>query len=98
MPELEGPLFWITATAIPGCVGYVVFMFTVDVPMYVRRWRLGRRNDEPVLGLVEGFKDALYRREPTRSWEVWKPEVAWLTGYFSLAVWASHGLVHVAAL
>lgn len=98
VPQLDGPLFWITAVSIPGCIAYVVFMVVVDVPMYVKRWRTGRRNNERVLGLAEGFSDALYRREPTRSWQVWKPEVAWLTGYFSFAVWASLGMVYVAAL
>ena len=98
VPQLEGPLFWITAVSIPGCIAYVIFMVVVDVPMYVKRWRAGRRNNERVLGLAEGFADALYRREPTRSWAVWKPEVAWLTGYFSFAVWASLGMVFVAAL
>jgi hypothetical protein len=40
-------------------------------------------------------RDALYRREVTRDWKIWKPEVAWLTGYFTLAVWLSLGMVHL---
>ena len=94
LPGLSGSLWWASAIAIPSCIGYVLFMFIVDVPMYVRRWRAG---EGPRLGLVDGFRDARDRRECTWSWTVWKPEVAWMTGYFSMAVWASIGLVHLAA-
>ena len=93
IPSLTGALWWAAVIASPGCVAYVVFMFTVDVPMYVRRWRAGSGAQ---LGIIEGFKDARDRREVTRSWTVWKPEVAWMTGYFSCAVWTSIGLVHLA--
>jgi hypothetical protein len=82
---------------VPICVGYVAFMVVVDVPMYLKRWREGKVAGVKTLGLKEGFLDALHRRDATRSWTVWKPEVAWLTGYFSLAVWSSIGLVHVAS-
>ncbi len=95
IPNLTGALWWASLVAIPGCVAYVVFMFTVDVPMYVRRWRTGSGAQ---LGIVEGFRDARDRREVTRSWTVWQPEVAWMTGYFSCAVWSSIGLVHLAGM
>ena len=49
--------------------------------------------NEKRLGFKEGFTDALNRRVVTRDWKIWKPEVAWLTGYFSLAVWVSMGLM-----
>jgi len=97
-PALEGTLRWLTFAAIPGCIAYVAFMGVVDVPMYVGRWRQGKQQGEVLMGLVEGFSDALRRREATRSWAVWRPEVAWLTGYFSFAVWASLGMVHIATL
>ena len=35
----------------------------------------------------------LHRRVVTQDWAIWKPEVAWLTGYFSVAVWVSMGLM-----
>ncbi len=95
LPHLTGVLWWSALIAIPICAAYVAFMAFVDVPMYIRRWREG---DGAQFGLAEGFRDALYRREATRSWTVWKPEVAWLTGYFSGAVWASIGLVYFAGL
>ncbi len=96
LPHLDGPLRNAALVALPGCVGYVAFMVVVDVPMYLGRWRAHRAAGGATLGLAEGFRDALHRREPTRSWAVWRPEVAWLTGYFSFAVWASLGLVHLA--
>ena len=34
-------------------------------------------------------KDAWSRRVVTKEWKHWEPEVAWLTGYFSTAVWTS---------
>ncbi len=97
IPGLSGP--WWTA-AVGGCVFavlYVVFMVTVDVPMYLRRWRASVAAGERRLGLVEGLRDAVHRREVTRSWAVWRPEVAWLTGYFSGAVWLSLGMVWLSA-
>lgn len=94
-PELEGVLGVVPWVGVPLCLGYVVFMGLVDVPMYVGRWREGRRTGRRTLGLRAGLHDALHRRHPTRSWAVWRPEVAWLTGYFSGAVWVSLALVHL---
>jgi len=75
------------------CVGYVAFMVTVDVPMYVKRWRAHQGSDSQQLGWAQGWSDALHRRVVTRDWEIWRPEVPWLTGYFSLAVWVSIALL-----
>ncbi|MBL90477.1 MAG: hypothetical protein CMH56_01505 [Myxococcales bacterium] len=75
------------------CAGYVAFMAFVDVPMYYRRWREGLVKNEKRLGFKEGFADALNRRVVTQDWAIWKPEVAWLTGYFSMAVWVSISLM-----
>ena len=35
------------------------------------------------------FRDAVSRRVPTRAWSVWRTEVPWLSGYFSVGVWLS---------
>jgi len=59
-----------------------------------RRWRKGRAAGEVHLSLREGLTDVLRRRVVTREWAIWRPEVAWLTGYFSFAVWVSLALVH----
>lgn len=94
-----------------GLFGFVIsiafcyYMITVDVPMYVRRWREGWEQAEKVgkgrqvmrLTSFEGGKDALHRRVVTKSWEVWREETVWLTGYFTSAVWLSLLLVHLPA-
>jgi hypothetical protein len=73
---------------------FVTFMVTVDIPMYVRRYREGRRLGVRYLSFREGVRDAIERRIAVRDWNKWRPEVAWLTGYFSFAVWLSVALVH----
>jgi hypothetical protein len=91
--KLEGLWQMVTLAGTVFCVGYVTFMAKVDVPMYYRRWREGLEKNEKRLGFKEGFADALNRRVVTQDWAIWKPEVAWLTGYFSLAVWVSISLM-----
>ena len=92
LPTLEGTWWSIGLVGAITTWVYVIFMFTVDVPMYYRRWRRGQSEGVATLTLAAGWRDALYRRECTRSWEIWKPEVLWLTGYFACAVWLSIGL------
>jgi hypothetical protein len=75
--------------------GFVVFMTTVDVPMYLRRWRAGRAAGAATLPVADGLRDAWTRRIPTRRWEDWREEVAWLTMYFSCAVWVSLAMIRL---
>ena len=88
-----------TATiAILGAVasaGYVLFMVTIDIPMYLQRWRQSQTTKQTFLSVGDGIKDAWQRRVVTRDWAIWKAEVAWLTGYFSIAVWISIALAHL---
>jgi hypothetical protein len=84
--------------AFAGCIFsviYVAFMATVDVPMYVQRWVEHRQSGKPYMSFRVGKKDAWQRRVVTWTWNVWKHEAAWLTGYFSFAVWTSLALVHI---
>lgn len=90
--QATGHWVWLTRVGLVCTALYVLFMVTVDVPMYIRRWRSGEFADQK-LSLSDGWRDALHRREPTRDWATWQPEVAWLTGYFSVAVWISMLLV-----
>lgn len=92
-PQLEGTWRVVGFSGAVVCAVYVMFMVTVDVPMYVRRWRENRVTGAPRLGFREGWRDALNRRVVTRDWAIWKPEVAWLTGYFTAAVWVSLAMV-----
>jgi hypothetical protein len=74
---------------------FVAFMTLVDVPKYVRKWRRDRLQGQTYLSLRDGLRDARSRRITTTEWVAWRPEVAWLTGYFSLAVWISLSLVRL---
>lgn len=84
-----GALRGLLALGVVACAGSAVLMAGVDVPMYVRRWREGRATGARRLGLGEGLRDALVRREPTRDWATWRHEVPWMSLYFSGGVWLS---------
>ncbi len=92
--HLDGNLFWFASGGAVLALGFVAFMTFVDVPMYLTRWREGRREQRAPLSVRAGVRDALSRRVATKDWSVWRPEIAWLTGYFSVAVWLSVSLVH----
>jgi hypothetical protein len=95
--HLDGDMFWCAAGGGALAAGFVVFMTLVDIPMYVSRWRQSRQERREFLSMRAGMRDALDRRIATREWSVWRPEAAWLTGYFSIAVWLSESLVHFSA-
>ena len=75
--------------------GYVAYMFTQDVPMYWARWLADEAAGRAYLDLGQGLADVAGRRTVSSSWRDWGGEVAWMTAYFSLAVWLSIALVHV---
>jgi hypothetical protein len=75
-------------------VGYVTYMFLVDVPMYWSRWLLDSEQGREYLSLAEGFADASSRWVVSYRWDDWRSEVVWMSVYFSVAVWASIALVH----
>jgi hypothetical protein len=74
-------------------VMYVLFMCTVDVPMYLRRWRADEAAGRPYLSLRQGWRDAGRRRIVTRRWEDWREEIPWMSLYFSGGVWLSLALM-----
>jgi hypothetical protein len=82
--------------AVCAAVGtaYVAFMFTIDVPMYLSRWLADEAAGRSYLGLAQGFADVAGRWTVSTSWRDWHGEVAWMTLYFSVAVWVSIALVH----
>jgi hypothetical protein len=79
-------------------VAYVVYMCMVDVPMYVSRWQADESGGRTYLALSQGLQDAWSRRVVTFSWEEWRPEIPWMSLYFSVGVWWSLALVHVPRL
>jgi hypothetical protein len=76
-------------------VAAALLMLAVDVPMYLARWRHGKRSGLRYLPLMEGMKDVVLRRRVARRWSDWRPEVLWMSLYFSAGVWLSLCLVFV---
>jgi hypothetical protein len=76
------------------CVGFVAFMCTVDVPMYLSRWQADELSGRAYFTLVEGLRDVSSRWVVTHSYQDWREEIAWMTLYFSVAVWIRLSLVH----
>ena len=88
------------ALLVTWCVAgsaYIGFMFLVDVPMYWSRWMAERAAGHHYLSIAQGLFDAAHRRIVSYRWQDWRSEVAWMTLYFSVAVWISISLVYASA-
>jgi hypothetical protein len=92
LPEFDGGVRVVLALAIVGIVIYLVFLMTVDVPMYLKRWRANVAEGYRGLRPLEGLRDVSTRWVVTHDLAEWREEIAWMTLYFSAAVWASLGL------
>jgi hypothetical protein len=77
------------AAAALGIAGYVAFMCTIDVPMYFVRWRADLAAQREFLGLFAGLHDVATRWVVTHDVVRWDGELAWMSLYFSAAVWTS---------
>ena len=98
LPEFNGPVRVALVVAIVGIAGYLAFLLTIDVPMYLSRWRAGVAEGSNLLGIIEGLRDVSTRWVVTHDVEHWKGEIAWMSLYFSAAVWASLALCVVYTL
>jgi hypothetical protein len=92
LPEFDGPVRVVLAIAIIGIAGYLAFLMTIDVPMYLTRWRAGVADGSKLLRPLEGLRDVSTRWVVTHDLAEWKDEIAWMSLYFSAAVWASLAL------
>jgi hypothetical protein len=92
LPEFEGIVRFGLTVAILGIIGYLVFLITIDVPMYLSRWRDDVAGGREILGPVQGLRDASTRWVVTHDFIHWKDEIAWMSLYFTAAVWASLAL------
>jgi hypothetical protein len=92
VPEFNGPVRWALVIAISGIASYLAFLMIVDVPMYLGRWRAGHADGSRILGFLEGLRDVSTRWIVSHDLAHWKDEIAWMSLYFSLAVWASLAL------
>ena len=60
--------------------------------MYLARWRAKAADGGRHFGALEGLRDASTRWIVTHDLAEWKDEIAWMSLYFSAAVWASLAL------
>jgi hypothetical protein len=98
LPQLDSLARLAAIGAIVGIGAYLAFLATIDVPMYVKRWRHGLADGGRVLGPLEGLRDATTRWVVTHDFAQWKDEIAWMSLYFTAAVWASLALCVVYSL
>jgi hypothetical protein len=92
LPEFEGIVRLGLVVGLAGIAAYLAFLITVDVPMYLSRWQIARAEGRKILSPLEGFRDARTRRIVAHDLARWKDEMAWMSLYFSAAVWASLAL------
>jgi hypothetical protein len=92
LPEFNGPVRLALIIAISGIAAYLAFLMAIDVPMYLSRWQADLAEGSKPLGALEGFHDARTRWVVTHDFAQWKDEIAWMSLYFSAAVWASLAL------
>jgi hypothetical protein len=92
LPDFDAPVRVVLAIAVIGIAGYLAFLMTIDVPMYLSRWRAGVADGSKLLGPLEGLRDVSTRWVVTHDLAEWKDEIPWMSLYFSAAVWASLAL------
>src|ERR1700676_3602327 len=92
VPRFRGPARFAIAAAAAGIAAYVVFMATVDVPMYFGRWQADLASGKDYLGLFAGLHDVATRWIVNHDIAPWRDEITWMSLYFSMAVWGSLAL------
>jgi hypothetical protein len=98
LPEFEGPVRAVLVVTIVGIAGYLAFLATVDVPMYVKRWREEAARGSKPLHPLDGLRDVNRRWIVTHDISEWREEIPWMSLYFSAAVWSSLALCVVFSL
>ena len=92
LPEFHGLVRVFLVVSIACIAFYLAFLMTVDVPMYLNRWRSDLAEGARTLRPLEGLYDASTRWIVTHDLAHWKDEIAWMSLYFSGAVWGSLAL------
>jgi hypothetical protein len=77
------------AAMIAFGIGFIVFMVSVDVPMYWSRWQEDLSSGQTYLSLAQGLFDASRSYKVSFDWVIWREEIPWMTLYFTVAVWVS---------
>src|SRR5580698_6951079 len=73
--EFDGLARGILVIAIIGIAGYLAFLMTVDVPMYLTRWRSNVFDGNKRLRPLEGLRDVSMRCVVTHDLAEWKEEI-----------------------
>jgi hypothetical protein len=68
---------------------FVIYMFTVDIPMYYRRWTEAIQRGDTFLSISDGFNDIFHCKIISNSFIYWKEDIIWMTPYFTGGVWLS---------
>jgi hypothetical protein len=92
LTEFHGVARIAIGMTIVGVAGYLAFLVVIDVPMYFGRWQADLASGREPLGVMAGFHDVSTRWIVTRDFAQWKDEMAWMSLYFSAAVWSSLAL------
>ncbi|MGE3387363.1 MAG: hypothetical protein AB7K41_11595 [Bdellovibrionales bacterium] len=95
LQRLKGALRLAAWFSVFGCVAYVAFMTSVDVPMYIGRLMADNASQKSHLGFWQGLYDLNTRWIVTHSIADWKTEIPWQTLYFTFAVLVSIALCYV---
>jgi hypothetical protein len=90
--EFDGLARGVLVIAIIGIAGYLAFLMTVDVPMYLNRWRGNVSDSSKRMRPLEGLWDVTTRWVVTHDLADWREEILWMSLYFSAGVWASLAL------
>ena len=93
--RLRGDAFlsrWLGAYTLVAVL-YVAFMAAYDVPMYVRKAQTDRPS-RSVLS-VQSYVDLNRCETVDWSYDSWKAELPWLSGYFVGGVWLTFSMIHV---
>ncbi len=54
MPEFQGVVRWALMSGVVGIACFLAFLITVDVPMYLSRWRAGHAEGNGVPRVFRG--------------------------------------------
>lgn len=92
LPDFNGPTQLVIACGFLGVVFYLTFLATIDVPMYLSRWRQALASGRVHLHPLDGLRDVRTRWIVAHDVASWRGEIAWMSLYFSAAVWASLAL------
>ena len=66
-----------------------MFMYRVDVPMYVAQWREDTAARTEYWSFADGLREMVKCDQVTRDFAHWREGVPWMTGYFAVVPYAS---------